>query len=349
MTWSEIWDKIVAFLSTGGITILKVIGVFVLGYVAIRVIKYVVRKLLKKTPLSSLIQKYVMNTITFALYFVLLIIILQAMGLEISALLAALSAAGLALALALQDTLKSLTNGIVLLVTKPFKENDFIKMENVVGHVRSIGFFTTTVETLDNVRLIIPNKNMVNYTIENNTFYDKRRFSYKFKVSHSTDISQLETIVKNAILSNPNVFTKPEPVLLCKEIDEDGVLFEARGFCPSVMPLFERTEADVLQTIYNELKKNNIEIANKKIIVYNEQRPEFYVDQTPLPQRDMSKEPQTNHQQDIGFYEYVDKMEENSTFSRAIKKGKIRRQRAINKQKRKKAKKQKSKAKTENE
>lgn len=313
MDWNTIWTKILDVLSTGGITLLKVIGVFVVGYLIIRVLKIVIRKILLKTPLTKLIQKYVMNAITFVLYVALLLIILQVIGIQVSALLAAIAAAGLAVALALQDTLKSITNGIVLIVTKPFKENDFVHIDGVTGRVKSINFFTTTIETLDNHKIIIPNKNMVNFTIENNTYYEKRRFSYKFKVSHSTDISRLEEIVLAAILSNPNVYTDPKPVLLCKSIEENGVEFEARGWCPSEMPLFEITEAEVLKTLYNELKRNGIEIANKQLVIFNENRPQPYVDDRPLPERDMSVEPQTNHQQDLSFYEYVDKMEENHT------------------------------------
>ena len=313
MDWNAVWTKILDFLTSGGITLLKVLGVFVVGYLLIRVLKIVIRKILYKTPLTKLIQKYVMNAITFVLYVALLLIILQVIGIQVSALLAAIAAAGLALALALQDTLKSITNGIVLIVTKPFKENDFVHIDGVTGRVKSINFFTTTIETLDNHKIIIPNKNMVNFTIENNTYYEKRRFSYKFKVTHSTDISKLEEIVINAILSNPNVYTDPKPVLLCKSIEENGVVFEARGWCPSEMPLFETTEAEVLKTLYNELKKNNIEIANKELVIFNQSRPKVYVDSAPLPERDMSKQPQTTHQQDIPFFEYVDKMEEGTT------------------------------------
>ena len=309
MDWNTIWTKILDVLTSGGITLLKVIGVFVVGYLLIRVLKIVIRKILYKTPLTKLIQKYVMNAITFVLYVALLLIILQVIGIQVSALLAAIAAAGLALALALQDTLKSITNGIVLIVTKPFKENDFVHIDGVTGRVKSINFFTTTIETLDNHKIIIPNKNMVNFTIENNTYYEKRRFSYKFKVTHSTDISKLEEIVINAILSNPNVYTDPKPVLLCKSIEENGVEFEARGWCPSEMPLFEITEAEVLKTLYNELKKNGIEIANKQLVVFNEKRPASYVDNTPLPERDMSVQPTTTHQQDVSFFDYVDNIE----------------------------------------
>lgn len=310
MTWAEYCEKVLTFVTTGGLTLLKMLGVFVIGYLLIRLVKGIAKKFLKRLKLSTLIQKYILNTITFLLYLGLIIVILQVMGIQITAFLTALAAAGLAVGLALQDTLKSITNGIVLIITKPFKENDFVKIDQVTGKVRSINFFTTTIETLDNRRLIIPNKNMVNFTIENNTHHLKRRFAYRFKVSHSTDTTKLEQVVKNAILSNPEVYTSPAPQLLCKEIEENGVVFEARGWCPSEMPRFEIVEAEVLQTLYNEIKKAGIELASKTIVVHNQPQKDVFVDQTPLPERDMSKEPEANHEENLSFYELMDKKEE---------------------------------------
>lgn len=312
MTWAEYCEKVLTFVTTGGLTLLKVVGVFIIGYLLIRLVKVIVKKLLKRFKLSSLIQKYILNILTFVLYLGLTLIILQVIGIQITALLTTIAAAGLAVGLALQDTLKSITNGIVLIITKPFKENDFVKIDQVMGKVRSINFFTTTIETLDNRRLIIPNKNMVNFTIENNTHHLKRRFSYRFKVSHTTNTTHLEEVVKNAILSNPDVYTTPAPQLLCKEIEENGVVFEARGWCPSEMPRFEIVEAQVLQTLYNEIKKAGIELASKTIVVINDAKKDVFVDETPLPSRDLTKEPEAHHEENLSFYEMLDKKEEDA-------------------------------------
>ena len=312
MTWAEYCEKVLTFVTTGGLTLLKVVGVFIIGYLLIRLVKVIVKKLLKRFKLSSLIQKYILNILTFVLYLGLTLIILQVIGIQITALLTTIAAAGLAVGLALQDTLKSITNGIVLIITKPFKENDFVKIDQVMGKVRSINFFTTTIETLDNRRLIIPNKNMVNFTIENNTHHLKRRFSYRFKVSHTTNTTHLEEVVKNAILSNPDVYTTPAPQLLCKEIEENGVVFEARGWCPSEMPRFEIVEAQVLQTLYNEIKKAGIELASKTIVVINDAKKDVFVDETPLPSRDLNKEPEAHHEENLSFYEMLDKKEEDA-------------------------------------
>lgn len=312
MTWAEYCEKVLTFVTTGGLTLLKVVGVFIIGYLLIRLVKVIVKKLLKRFKLSSLIQKYILNILTFVLYLGLTLIILQVIGIQITALLTTIAAAGLAVGLALQDTLKSITNGIVLIITKPFKENDFVKIDQVMGKVRSINFFTTTIETLDNRRLIIPNKNMVNFTIENNTHHLKRRFSYRFKVSHTTNTTRLEEVVKNAILSNPDVYTTPAPQLLCKEIEENGVVFEARGWCPSEMPRFEIVEAQVLQTLYNEIKKAGIELASKTIVIINDAKKDVFVDETPLPSRDLTKEPEAHHEENLSFYEMLDKKEEDA-------------------------------------
>ena len=120
--------------------------------------------------------------------------------------MAGLAAIGLAVGLALQESISSLANGIILIFTKPFKKDDSVTINGISGKVVAIQFFNTIIDTWDNKRIIIPNKNVVNYQIENVNYHETRRFSIKFKVSINTDIKN-KRITKSTLLSNEKVLT----------------------------------------------------------------------------------------------------------------------------------------------
>lgn len=305
MDWEAIGNTLWGVLTNGGWLVLKLIGVFVLGYIIIRIIKRIVRNILKKSIMDSLAKKFIMNILSFLLYFVLVLILLQMMGVEITGVLTAFAAAGLAVALALQDALTSLANGVLLVITKPFKENDAIEINGISGRVKSINFFNTVIDTWDNRRIIIPNKNMIGNQIENTNFHSKRRFSIKFLLNESINFNQVKEIVIKAILSNENVFVNPYPEFLLKEIDEKGILVEARGWANSED--CDTVCLKVKETIFNELKRNNIDLENSRVIVHMEERkeePSF--DPTPLPERDLTKEPSLKKGEQQTFDDYLD-------------------------------------------
>lgn len=307
MDWEAIGNTLWQILTDGGIMLLKLIGVFILGYIIIRIVKAVVKKLIAKTRLDSIAQKFLVNTLSFLLYFALTLILIQTAGIPITGLLTAIAAAGLAVALALQDALTSLANGVILVLTKPFKKDDSVVINGISGKVQSINFFNTIIDTWDNRRIIIPNKNMISYQIENSNYHAKRRFSFKFKVSNNTDFKNLQNIVINAIVSNSKVFTDPYPQLNFREFTDTGITVEARAWANSED--LDTVSREVMQTVFNEIKKHKIEIANNSLIVYSEKRnTELPFENTPLPVRDLSIQPKSTREEQIGFEEYLDKI-----------------------------------------
>lgn len=308
MDWNAIWDKVLDILTNGGLTLLKLIGVFILGYIVIRIIKKILRKITTKAKMDRLVQKFLLNAASFALYFVLALTLIQTAGIAVTGLVAAVAAIGLAIGLALQDVLASVVNGIVLVMVRPFKEGDSVNIGGVSGQVVSINFFNTVIDTWDNKRVIIPNKNMIGYTIENEYYHDRRRNSFKFKVAHNTNIKELEKLLIDTACANPRVFTDPMPSMVMKEISETGVEIEFRFWV--VSEEYAGTGNQVMQAVYNELKKNNIELANNRIVIYNEERNRnTWVDTAPLAERDRAIQPDTGRTEQLTLGSYLDSLE----------------------------------------
>jgi small conductance mechanosensitive channel len=308
MDWNAIRDKLLGLLANGGVTLLKLIGVFILGYIVIRIIKKILRRIATKAKLDSLVQKFLLNAASFVLYFLLALTLIQTAGIAITGIVAAVAAIGLAIGLALQDVLASVVNGIVLVMVRPFKEGDSVNIGGVSGKVVSINFFNTVIDTWDNKRVIIPNKNMIGCTIENEYYHDRRRNSFKFKVAHNTNIKELEKLLIDTACANSRVFTDPMPSMVMKEISETGVEVEFRFWV--VSEEYAGTGNLVMQAVYNELKKNNIELANNRIVVYNEERNRnAWIDETPLIERDRTIQPDTGRIEQLTLDSYLDSLE----------------------------------------
>ena len=265
MNFNEIWDKIVNWFNSEWTSLVFGIAILVLGVLIIHIIRKIVHKVLIRRKVETLGRRFVERIVAIGLYLIYILLFLQTIGVPMTGMLAAFSALALAIALALKDNFADLANGVMIIFTKPFKQNDTIKYNGELCRVRDIRLLTTLLDTFDNRRLIVPNREMATKTVDNLSANGTRRVSVKFQVNHTTDLSQLREVCLNTMKNYPNVLNDPEPILVMNEIDKDGVHFDARCWCLS--PHYCDTFFGLTAAIYNELKKNNIEVASRKIEV----------------------------------------------------------------------------------
>lgn len=142
------------------------------------------------------------------------ICILQTANVNVTSFAAVLAAAGFAIGLAFQGTLSNFSSGILLLVFRPFKVGDFINAAGISGKVNEIDLFTTTLDTPDNRRLIVPNSSIAGTTIENVSFHKQRRVDIVVGVAYSADIEQ----------------TRQTLIAAVETLDEKIVRGEGRGY-----------------------------------------------------------------------------------------------------------------------
>ncbi|MFO0942057.1 MAG: mechanosensitive ion channel [Pirellulales bacterium] len=129
------------------------------------------------------------------------ITILSQVGLEVSGFMAVLATAGFAIGLAFQGTLSNFSAGILLLVFRPFKVGDTVNIANVIGKVDEIDIFTTTLDTPDNRRLIIPNSTIASGTIENISYHPHRRVDVTVGVEYGANIEATRAALSEAVQS----------------------------------------------------------------------------------------------------------------------------------------------------
>lgn len=221
---------------------------------------------------------FVRNVVRVSIVLVFAVFILQRLGFETGAIITGLGVGGLAVALALQDTLGNFFAGVHILVDKPFREEDYVKLENgVEGSVKQIGWRTTRLVTPANNEIIVPNSKLSNSILENfSTPNEQSGLTYVIGVDYKEDIDSVEKIITEALQKA----AKDEPILDAPSI---WVRFDSFGdyslnfkFGYNVRGHVNRFA--VLKKVNRELfyafKKNNVNIPFPVRVLYNAPPPD---------------------------------------------------------------------------
>ena len=154
-------------------------------------------------------------------------------GVNTTSFAAVLAAAGFAVGMALQGSLSNFASGVMLLIFRPFKVGDVVCVSGQTGKVDEIGLFTTTLDTADNRRLILPNGSVFGTPIENITHHDTRRVAVAVGVSYEADIDQTRSVLHSAAMGVPDHLEDPPPQIALMELGASSVDWQVRIWCKS--------------------------------------------------------------------------------------------------------------------
>lgn len=191
---------------------IRIVGVVVLVIVAWTVASYsrrAVRKTLDRARVDITLGKFFSNALRWLILIIAGMSVLSIFGIEIASFAAILAAGSLAIGLAFQGTLSNFAAGIMLLIFRPFKVGDTIKVSAITGKVDEIDFFSTHVDTPDMRRIIIPNSAIFGSTIENISHHAIRRIDLVVLVENAIPIREISESLKSVLNSLENVVTPP--------------------------------------------------------------------------------------------------------------------------------------------
>ena len=258
MDFEAIKNAILTFLEDSGVTMLRILLILVVGIIAIKIIMKVFRLIFKRTKIDKITLGFIFSIIKFVLNTLLIIVIIQSLGVPITGIIAVLSAAGLAVGLALQDSLSNLANGIIIITTKPFGEGEYIALDGVEGTIKSIKMLTTTICTSDNKLIVMPNSKIVKTAVTNYSDTPTRRITFDFPVAYESDIEKVKNCILDVMYSNGKVYTKPAPFVALKSFGESSITMFAYCWCDNEDNL--ETYYYVMENVFNEFRKRNVSI-----------------------------------------------------------------------------------------
>jgi small conductance mechanosensitive channel len=218
-----------------------------------------------KMKFSVLMQDFFVSIASKAVIFVGILFAASQIGIELAPLLTGFGVAGVIIGFALQDTLSNFASGLMILIYRPYDVGDMVKVAGIQGTVKNMSLVSTSIQTIDNQRLVIPNNKIWGDVINNITAEKIRRVDMVFGIGYADDIDAAREVFKNILASDSRVLKTPESTVKLHTLNESSVDFVVRPWV--------KTEDywDVYWDVTEQVKKN-LDNANISI---------------PFPQRDI--------------------------------------------------------------
>jgi small conductance mechanosensitive channel len=197
--------------------------VFAIGYLLTRLVQHLVVRAVRRTPGGITVEHALSRVIAIVGVTLSSLTALSTMGVDINALIAALGLTSLAVGLALKDTIENTITGVLLLIQRPFKVGDIIKVSDVTGTVADVAIRTTNVMTSDGLHVLIPNRHVYNEVITNWTYYPTRRATVTVGVAYDTDLARAYRVLSEAVAAVPGVLRDPALLVSFEGFDEISI------------------------------------------------------------------------------------------------------------------------------
>jgi small conductance mechanosensitive channel len=207
---------------------------FLLILLAFKILARFTRKVVRmsmagsKLQFSQLLQNMFVGIASNLVFLLGLLVALSQLGFEIGPLLAGLGVAGFIVGFALQDTLSNFASGMMILIYRPYDVGDLIDAAGAFGKVSDMSLVCTTILTIDNQTLVVPNSKIWGDVIKNVTAQQVRRVDMVFGISYSDDIPHAEEVLMAILKEQEKVLDTPEPVVKLHTLGESSVDFIVR-------------------------------------------------------------------------------------------------------------------------
>ncbi|OEU61031.1 MAG: hypothetical protein BA870_08990 [Desulfuromonadales bacterium C00003094] len=228
------WDALVELVAEHGPNLLIKILLFCFIVFIARKVANTVQRLVErgldraKLQLSELLRRMVINVVRSVIMVFGILIALAQVGVSLAPLFAGLGVAGFVIAFALQDSLSNFASGVMILIYRPFDVGDLIETAGVSGKVSQMSIVNTTILTLDNQTIILPNNKIWGDVIRNVTAQQTRRIDLMFGISYTDDIPKAERVLQEILDNDEKILKDPEPIVRLHELGDSSVNFTVR-------------------------------------------------------------------------------------------------------------------------
>lgn len=246
--------------------LLKLAAVVIVGFIAIKIIVAVINAIFRHGKMEKNAHSFIITIIKIALYIIWLVAILGLLGIDTSSFVAITTALGLALSLALQDTLSNFASGILIIANKPFIAGDFVEVAGVQGTVQEVKISVTILLTTDNKVVTIPNSTVAKSEIINFSTSAERRVDFDFGVAYGSDIDKVKGVIMSVCDKHELVIHDKGITVRLKTHGESALIFTAR--------VWTRNENywdvywDINEQVVNAFNEAGIEIPFNQVDVH---------------------------------------------------------------------------------
>lgn len=247
-------------LRIGGVLLIVLLGLWLARWLS-----RAVERLLARAGMEPILRNFFANLGHAAVLVLVLVTALDAVGVPPTSLMAVVGAAGLAIGLAMKDSLSNIASGVMLIVLRPFRAGDAVRVVGVEGVVEQVRLFQTVLRTFENHEVILPNGQITAAPIVNFTARAQRRIDIPVGIGYQDDVREARRVLLSLAKSHERVLAEPEADVVVTGLGDNSVNLMLRAWVDT--PGFAATRSDLLEGVHRELGAAGISI--------------------PFPQRDM--------------------------------------------------------------
>ena len=240
--------------------------VFIIGWWLAGIIAHIVVRGMERAKVDQGVREFLYSCVKIVIKIMVIITALSTLGMNVTTLIAALGTAGVAIGLALKDSLSNFASGVLILFNHTFKVGDFIEIDGQKGTVRRIELMFTTLATADNKRLVIPNSVLTSDMIINYTAKNTRRLELNVGVAYGSDILAVKKAITAALKSCSNVSWEKEPIIGIASFDDSAITFDIKVWVKT--SAFIESQYIINENILAELDKAGIVIPFNQLDVH---------------------------------------------------------------------------------
>ena len=251
---------------TALVTTLVVLGVILLGRIASRVARRVFARISQLDPAQQVLGE---KLVSVGVWIFAILVGIDLLGINLTALTVFSGAAGLAVGFGLQKTFGNLIAGIILLMDRSIKPGDMIAVNdgitNTVGQVKKIGMRAVSVTTRDKKEYLIPNENLMINQVENWSYTNRDvRVSVPVSVTYASDTTLAERLMMEAATATPRVLSHPEPAVRLESLGENGVNYEVHIWINDPEEGIGNVRSELLKKVLMLFRENGIAISQPR-------------------------------------------------------------------------------------
>ena len=258
MDWDALLNTVVAWLANTGV---KIVISLLLLLVSFRIINVIARKVEKKSN-DKKTDKTIMKTLAYiikvGLKIVVVICVIGYLGIDTSGLTALIASLGVCVGLAVNGALSNLAGGVLIILTRPFKIDDYIEALGYSGTVIDIHITNTKLLTPDNKVVYLPNGTLANGEIVNYSEKDLRRVDFTFSIGYSDDFEKAKQIITDICVAHELVLKDPQPFVRVKEHGSSSINITARAWSKNAD--YWTVYFDITEAVKTAFDKEGIEI-----------------------------------------------------------------------------------------
>ncbi len=236
-------EDFIPMLGQWAVNFIFALLIFLLGKWIARILTGWLSRIMTMRGVDNTLVIFLTNIVYAVLLTAVILAALDTLGFPITSLLAVVGAAGLAVGLAMKDSLGNFAAGVMLVIFRPFRTGDFVEVAGVSGKVDSVSIFNTTLLTPDNKKVIVPNGQVGAGPITNYSAMDQRRVDLVFGVAYDDDLKKARAALEKICAEHPLVLKEPATNIFVLSLGDSSVNFAVRPW----------TKTDDYWTVWGDL------------------------------------------------------------------------------------------------